>query len=142
MGLRPGSSPEGFALMTDVAPTVLDVAGIRVPAGLDGRSLVPALKGLQANGRRSFLIENYNHPGYHQFIPTYKAMRFDNGLYVRYSTGEKERYDMSVDPYQTNNLVAGATSEVTGNLDAKLDKLSSCSGAACRAEEDVPAVPQ
>ncbi|MBI1357943.1 MAG: sulfatase-like hydrolase/transferase [Acidobacteria bacterium] len=40
-----GQVPEGFAMNIDLAPTILDAAGIAVPEQMQGRSLVPLLEG-------------------------------------------------------------------------------------------------
>ena len=44
-GIAPGSSASGFAYLSDVLPTLCDLAGIGAPAGVEGRSLRPVLEG-------------------------------------------------------------------------------------------------
>lgn len=56
--IKPGTKPASFALSIDLAPTILAVAGVALPKGLHGRSLVPALKGEAEQPRTSFLIEH------------------------------------------------------------------------------------
>jgi N-sulfoglucosamine sulfohydrolase len=43
----------------DFLPTLLDIAGIPQPDGLDGRSFAPVLKG-KAQANRSFIVKEYN----------------------------------------------------------------------------------
>ncbi len=58
--IPPGSLIDEFALSIDLAPTVLELAGIAAPEKMDGRSFVPLLKGeTPADWRTSFLIQ-YN----------------------------------------------------------------------------------
>ncbi|XP_068232834.1 extracellular sulfatase Sulf-1 [Palaemon carinicauda] len=63
-GIRPGTQINNIALNVDLAPTFLDIAGIKVPPHMDGRSLLPLLKsssGAQEktnNWRDTFLVES------------------------------------------------------------------------------------
>ena len=50
-------------LNVDVAPTLLELAGVPVPAGLHGRSFVPLLEGRDLPWRDAFLYEFYEYPG-------------------------------------------------------------------------------
>ena len=52
-----GSTPAQMALSLDIAPTLLEVAGVPAPGGFQGRSLVPVLKQAASDWRSSFLIE-------------------------------------------------------------------------------------
>ena len=42
-GIVPGTETEAVALMIDIAPTILDMAGIDMPEQMDGKSLLPLL---------------------------------------------------------------------------------------------------
>ena len=42
-GIVPGTETEAVALMIDIAPTILDMAGIERPEQMDGKSLLPLL---------------------------------------------------------------------------------------------------
>ena len=42
-GIAPGTETEAVALMIDIAPTILDMAGIVRPEQMDGKSLLPLL---------------------------------------------------------------------------------------------------
>ena len=55
----PGSTPPEMALSIDIAPTLLDIAGLQPGAGMQGRSLVPVLKNEARPWRTSFLIEYF-----------------------------------------------------------------------------------
>ena len=54
-----GSTPPEMALSLDIAPTLLEVAGLQPGAEIQGRSLVPVLKKEAREWRTSFLIEYF-----------------------------------------------------------------------------------
>jgi len=106
-----------FALNIDLAPTLLELAGVSAPK-VDGRSLVPLLNGVDVDWRRSFLIEYYSD----RVIPRvrqmgYKAVRTERWKYIHYIEldGMDELYDLSADPYEMKNIInqpgAGSTLE-------------------------------
>ncbi len=72
--------------------------------------------------------------------PAYAGIRTAYHLYVEYSTGERELYDLRDDPFQLNNIYAGAGLEVTRELSARLADLRACSGEACQTAENRPFV--
>ena len=146
----------------DLAPTMLQLSGLTQPAqrdDLDGRSLVPLLGDDPASWRTDFLIE-FNGTRDHTFVlqtyddvvnaiatdgkltwvPTYRAVRTTDWLYVRWyidNVHEYELYDMNADPYELDNLLAtpeGATANaaVASSLESRLDDLLVCSGPTCR----------
>lgn len=101
----------GLVGVIDLAPTICEAAGIPAPAGADGRSLIPLLKGT-TDWRDSMLLEGW--PGTDDeatsFIPDgvpgphYQALRTEHFLYVESDKDKAELYDMATDPYQLNNL--------------------------------------
>ncbi len=65
-------------------------------------------------------------------IPTYRALRTDRYLYVEYTTGEKQLYDVRADPDELHNLATTAGSAVLTPLANRLARLATCAGATCR----------
>lgn len=63
--VKPGTRDSVHWVSTmDIMPTVLEIAGLPVPPGLDGRSLLPLLKGDSQDGRdQVFVTQNYIRPG-------------------------------------------------------------------------------
>lgn len=55
-GVRPGSVVTGMHQHIDLAPTVLELFGLPVPAGLAGRSLAPALGGAPLPGEVELIL--------------------------------------------------------------------------------------
>ena len=75
-------------------------------------------------------------------IPNYSAVRTFQYNYVEYETGEKELYDLNVDPAELTNIYNSATQALRSELKAKLEALKICaradtSATSCtRAEEE------
>ena len=91
----------------DIMPTVLDAAGVAVPAGLDGRSMLPLLTGKgDPQWRRDLLYEYYWERNFPQ-TPTLHALRTDRYKYIHYYGiwDIDELYDLQEDPLETNNLI-------------------------------------
>lgn len=98
-----------LVMNVDIAPTIVDLLGLAATPGcpdppygpctgeFDGRSLVPLLEGAAGGWRSDILIENHRACG----------VRNDRYVFTRYDTGEEELYDLSTDPFQLSNLVAG-----------------------------------
>lgn len=68
----------------------------------------------------------------------YQAIRVQQYTYVEYANGEKELYDLRVDPYQLNNLAAKADPALLKELSARLNELKTCAAEKCRASENKP----
>ena len=71
-----------LVLNIDIAPTILDLAGVVVPEAMQGRSWRPLLTGGSAtNWRQTFLAEYILEPGYEQ-IPTTVTLRTTNAKFT------------------------------------------------------------
>ena len=111
--VKPGTVREESALNIDLAPTLLELAGVTVPANMQGHSLVPLLKGTRSQWRNSFLIEYYSDKVFPRVRQMgYKAVRNERWKYIQYLElpGMDELYDLKNDPYELKNLVADAGS--------------------------------
>ncbi|MBC8163353.1 MAG: sulfatase [Roseiflexaceae bacterium] len=65
----------------------------------------------------------------------YQGLRTATYKYVEYSTGERELYDLVADPYELQNLAAGADPALLAALKGWLNTYSSCAGAGCRSAD-------
>jgi arylsulfatase A-like enzyme len=95
-----------MALNIDVAPTLLDLAGLPVPAAMNGRSLAPLLRGESPPWRTEWF---YEHPPLGKIIPEIEGLRTRRAMYARYPQSDpvfEELYDLASDPHQTTNLAA------------------------------------
>ncbi|MDP2497915.1 MAG: sulfatase-like hydrolase/transferase [Candidatus Palauibacterales bacterium] len=106
-----GTRPAGMALNIDVAPTALELAGLDVPAWMEGRSLVPLLRdGERADWREEFLVEYYSDEVFPRTREMgYRAVRTERYKYVRYEELRRmdELYDLERDPHEMRNLLSG-----------------------------------
>ena len=106
--IRAGTARNEFALNIDLAPTLLSIAGVPVPGNMQGRSLVPLLKGEKVRWRESFLIEYYSDHVFPRIVQMgYKAVRNSRWKYIHYLelNGMDELYDLKTDPYEMKNLI-------------------------------------
>jgi N-acetylglucosamine-6-sulfatase len=58
-GIKPGSLTGELAANTDIAPTILELAGVQADKSIDGRSLVPYIKDTTLRTRRPILFESF-----------------------------------------------------------------------------------
>jgi arylsulfatase A-like enzyme len=99
---RQGVTVEQMALNVDIAPTILELAGLEVPQQMQGQSLVPLLKGKRPRWRTEFF---YEHLFEHATIPRTEALRTQHWKYARYiDYNYEELYDLKNDPAETINL--------------------------------------
>jgi len=106
--IKAGTVRDEFALNIDLAPTLLALAGAPVPGNVQGRSLVPLLKGEKPQWRDSFLIEYYSDRVFPRMLQMgYKAVRTRRWKYIHYLElqGMDELYDLKTDPYEMKNLI-------------------------------------
>jgi arylsulfatase A-like enzyme len=102
---EPRSDPN-LVLNIDLAPTFAALAGVGTP-GAEGASLLGLLADPSSPWRQDLLIENRG-----SAPPTYCAVRNATTVYVQYSTGEEELYDLVGDPFQLTNLAEDPSSSV------------------------------
>ena len=126
--IRPGSIVDEFALSIDLAPTLLDLAGSTSSQRMDGRSLVPLLKGPPAADWRSSFLIQYNTDTVFPRVKKmgYRAIRTKRWKLIRYLEldGMDELYDLQADPYEMINIVSREDSrEVVKRLNQELDAL-------------------
>jgi arylsulfatase A-like enzyme len=112
-----GRTVDAPVLNVDVAPTILDLAGVEAPEGLHGRSLRPLLLGERVPWRRAFLYEYFAEPGF--ATPTQLALRDADAKLVVYPGHPEwtELFDLASDPDELRNLAREPESE------ARLDEL-------------------
>jgi len=91
----------------DVAPTILEAAGLETPEHMDGQSFFQLAKGEEVPWRSHFLYVYYWEKNYPQ-SPTVFALRGDRYKYITYYGlwDTDELYDIQADPHETTNLIA------------------------------------
>lgn len=106
---RRGTRRDEIALNVDLAPTLLGLAGLPVPEGMQGRSLVPLLRGDRPSDWRTEFF--YEHLFQHPRIPPTEAVRTQRWKYIRYVDSNplfEELYDLDRDPLEERNLASDA----------------------------------
>jgi arylsulfatase A-like enzyme len=97
-----GRTIEQMALNVDIAPTILEQAGVKAPEQMQGRSLVPLLKGKKPKWRTEFF---YEHPFEHKTIAKTVAVRTQDYKYARYVDYDyEELYDLKLNQAETINF--------------------------------------
>jgi N-acetylglucosamine-6-sulfatase len=101
---KPGTGVDQMVLNIDLAPTVLDIAGIPVPSNMEGRAITPLLRDTRAPWRKAWLYEYFKDFPYQ--VPEIKAVRTDRYKYIKYQ-GRKpaELFDLINDPREKKNLI-------------------------------------
>ncbi len=122
---RGGSKIPQVVANIDIAPTILDLAGIEPPDHFDGKSFLPLLMGRSAAWREQLLYEYYWERNYPQ-TPTTHAILTDRYKFIRYYGiwDLDELYDMKSDPNETLNLInSPAHKDTAANLRERLFEL-------------------
>ena len=103
---QPGSVNTQMVQNLDFAQTLLDVAGIEAPGGMQGESLVPLLKGEQDNWQREAVYYHYyEYPAVHMVKRHYGIVTEEFKLaHFYYDVDEWELYDRLKDPLEMNNV--------------------------------------
>jgi arylsulfatase A-like enzyme len=130
-GVKEGAVEEAPVVNMDLAPTLLELAGIPAPGAMDGRSLKGLLEGQKPTSwRDDFLLESF--AGSESEVPGYFALRGESSVYVEYVTGEKEYYDLLKDPYELKNGAGTLSPKTLGELSSRLSVLKACAGPSCQ----------
>ncbi|WP_283133871.1 sulfatase family protein [Rhizohabitans arisaemae] len=148
-GVAPGARVDALGATVDLAPTFAELAGAATPGFIEGRSLVPFLRGQEpAVWRDSVLVEFFSGRSKNDpqvicdkqtvkisgcpFPPSYATLRTDKYTYVEYVTGERQLYDLDRDPHQMRNIVTTAAPELLRELSVRLERFAECSAQGCR----------
>jgi arylsulfatase A-like enzyme len=106
-----GVTVDRMVLNIDLAPTLLDFAGLKVPAEMQGRSWRPLLAGSSppADWRTSFFY-SYFREG-RSAAPTVNAVRTESAKLIKYPGHDDwtELFDLDRDPYEQHNLIGDAS---------------------------------
>jgi N-acetylglucosamine-6-sulfatase len=131
-----GAIRQQLVINNDFAPTMADLAGVSIPAFVDGRSFASLLTARPPSSwRQAFLEENWFLKGMIEHTPTHKGVHTQDHMFVEYDTGEHELYDLALDPYQLQSRPRAGNELLYSDLGARLNNLRDCSGDGCRAAE-------
>ena len=161
-GVPAGATISALTANVDYAPTFVEIGSAIQPSWVDGRSLVPLLKGLPAGPWRQALMLSHGEVGkgaarasgfegllepadpfeiapLATSIPMFTGLRTADGLtYVAYLNGEYELYETGKDLRQLRNRYATANENQRARLADWLEALDGASGEALRQAEQRP----
>jgi arylsulfatase A-like enzyme len=83
--------------LEDIMPTVLDLAGAEIPGTVEGRSLLPFLRGENADWRDALHIEH---------SPSHQSLTDGREKYIWFvREGREQFFDLTEDPEELHNLI-------------------------------------
>ncbi len=117
-GIRKGKT-EALVYLHDIFPTVCDLAGIPVSAGLDARSFAPVLTTPTDAGREALFLA---------YLDVQRAVRMGDWKLIRYPrVNVTQLFDLRNDPHEINNLAESRPDKVR-ELTALLADLQKANG--------------
>jgi arylsulfatase A-like enzyme len=123
--IPPGTKSDALALNVDFAPTFLDAARLPPSAEMQGRSLLPLLRGrTPPDWRTSMYYRYYHDPGDHNTRAHYGVRTRTHKLIYFWKKDQWELFDLVNDPYELHNLYGQPGQEaLTEKLKAELARL-------------------
>lgn len=123
--IKAGSKNSDLVQNLDFAETFLEAAGVSIPEEMQGKSMVPLLKGEKVEWRDALYYHYYEYPGIHA-VKRHNGVRTDRYklIHFYYDIDEWELYDLEKDPHEMNNVYEDpAYAEVKTAMHQKLDEL-------------------
>ena len=118
--IEPGSINDDIVSNLDFAETFLDIAGAQIPGDMQGRSLLPLLKGdTPSDWRKTFYYHYYEFPGAHSVARHYGVTDGNYKLIHFYQNEDWEMFDLTADPNELQSIYG--RSEFAG-IQSRLEK--------------------
>jgi arylsulfatase A-like enzyme len=123
--IKPGTRVSAMGLNVDFAPTFLDAAGLPAHPQMQGRSLLPLLRGrAPANWRTAMYYRYYHDPGDHNTRAHYGVRTMTHKLIYFWKKDQWELFDLVNDPFELHNLYGQPGQEhLAAELKAELLRL-------------------
>jgi arylsulfatase A-like enzyme len=119
-----GKVVDEMVLNIDLAPTLLDFAGVAAKKEMQGRSWRPLLEGRATDWRRAFFYEYFFERGY-PTTPTALAVRTEDTKLIRYPGHDDwtEVFYLKADPHEMKNLAGDpAHKDLRERLEAEFER--------------------
>jgi N-acetylglucosamine-6-sulfatase len=124
---RGSAESDRLILNIDLAPTLLDLAGLEVPAYMQGRSILPLLRDPQSAWREAFYYSYFREAPFP--APTAHAIRTERHKLIEYDAKEAELFDLERDPEEQDDLLDTEEGrKLRESLSLRLDALRSAAG--------------
>lgn len=125
--IEPGSEIDALTQNLDFAPTFLDLAQVKIPEAMQGKSLVPLMKNSVADEdfRNAIYYHYYDFPAFHM-VKRHYGIRTDRYKLIHFydDIDEWEMYDLQEDPREMNNIYKDEDyAEIRDQLHNELDSL-------------------
>ncbi len=102
---KSGLKSDAMVELVDLAPTLLEAAGVPVPSGMQGRSLTSVLTGRTTKHRDSVYCEHFDSSFLYDPPPMASSVRTERyKLSYYHNLGLGELYDLEKDPGEVENL--------------------------------------
>ncbi len=123
--VRPRSVNRDLVQNLDYAETILEMAGVHIPASMQGRSLVPLLRGkTPADWRDAIYYQYFEYPNWHMVRRHYGVRTKRYKLIHYYEVGAWELFDLERDPRELRSVYSDASyKDVLATMKAKLNQL-------------------
>lgn len=123
--VKAGSENRNMVLNLDFGETLLDAAGVKVPGEMQGRSMLPLLKGQQPADWRKEVYYHYVESGGQHNVPKHFGVRTEQyKLIYYYDLNEWELFDLKVDPQELKSRYSDpAYAGIVTELKTKLKRL-------------------
>jgi arylsulfatase A-like enzyme len=99
-----GARNDSLVELVDLAPTILDACSAECPPFMQGRSLIPLLRGGESALERDSVLMEIGRPDGEQW----KSVRTRSFHFAVSNDGDEELYDMQADPHQLRNIAGDA----------------------------------
>jgi len=126
--VKRGQEINELTLNIDIAPTLLDFAGVEIPKDIQGCSMKGLLTNDQVvknNWRKSAYYQYFEYPKWHNVQPHYgvRTNRYKL-IHFYYNIDVWELYDLEKDPYEVMNVYADPNyKDIVKELKAEIVKL-------------------
>jgi hypothetical protein len=122
-GIPAGTVVQELVVNADLAPTIVELAGVEAGLRMDGMSLTDLIAEPGRLIGRELLVETN----------TYRAIRTWRYVYAEHEAGGREMYDLEEDPFQLESVHGSARYQrERRQLVSRLRRLRRCQSARCR----------
>ncbi|MEL6195328.1 MAG: sulfatase, partial [Bacteroidota bacterium] len=122
--IQAGSVNEELVQNLDFAETFLDIAGVEVPADMQGNSFKPMLTGDEVDWRDAIYFHYHEFPAVHMVNKHYGVRTKTHKLIYFYELDEWELFDLQKDPTEVNSVYDDpAYQDIITGLKERLEEL-------------------
>ena len=124
-GMNASKKVDELVQNIDYAPTFMELAGLDIPAEMQGKSLVPLVKGTNTDWRDAIYYHYYEYPGPHS-VKRHYGIRTDRYKLIHFykDIDTWELFDLQTDPEEMDNLYGQTEyAELIAGLKGRLGEL-------------------